>query len=86
MYNSCISKKKKKEKEKQLNFLQKDDSRVSDQNGVSLLHIMLEIHHSGWEPWMYCDKKYFVLYWLRVQCSHTTRCFKSSIFCEGNQL
>ena len=24
--------------------------RVSDQNGVSLLYIMLEIHHSGWEP------------------------------------
>ena len=26
-------------------------SRVSDQNGVSLLYIMLEIHHSGREPW-----------------------------------
>ena len=25
-------------------------SRVSGQNGVSLLYIMLEIHHSGWEP------------------------------------
>ena len=25
-------------------------SRVSDQNGVSLLYIMLEIHHCGWEP------------------------------------
>ena len=25
-------------------------SRVSDHNGVSLLYIMLEIHHSGWEP------------------------------------
>ena len=25
-------------------------SRVSDQNGVSLLCIMLEIHHSGPEP------------------------------------
>ena len=24
--------------------------RVSDQNGVSLLYIMLEIYHSGWEP------------------------------------
>ena len=24
--------------------------RVSGQNGVSLLYIMLEIHHSGWEP------------------------------------
>ena len=24
--------------------------RVSDQNGVSLLHTMLEIHHSGPEP------------------------------------
>ena len=30
-----------------------DNSRVSDQNGVSLLYIMLEIHHSGWEPLMY---------------------------------
>ena len=25
-------------------------SRVSNQNGVSLLYIMLEIHHSGREP------------------------------------
>ena len=25
-------------------------SRVSDQNGVSLLYIMIEIHHSGQEP------------------------------------
>ena len=25
-------------------------SRLPDQNGVSLLHIMLEIHHSCWEP------------------------------------
>ena len=31
-----------------LSFTKK--SRVSDQNGVSLLYIMLEIHHSGWEP------------------------------------
>ena len=29
---------------------QKSISRVPDQNGVSLLYIMLEIHHSGWEP------------------------------------
>ena len=30
-------------------------SRVSDQNGVSLLYIKLEIHHSGREPsiWIY---------------------------------
>ena len=27
-------------------------SRVSNQNDVSLLYIMLEIHHSGWEPSM----------------------------------
>ena len=25
-------------------------SRVPEQNGVSLLYVMLEIHHSGWEP------------------------------------
>ena len=25
-------------------------SRVSDKNGVFLLYIMLEMHHSGWEP------------------------------------
>ena len=31
-------------------------SRVSDQNGVSLLYIMLEIHHSGWEPLIYSLK------------------------------
>ena len=29
-------------------------SRVSDQNGVSLLYIMLEIHHSGREPSISC--------------------------------
>ena len=28
-------------------------SRVSDQNGVSLLYIKLEIHHSGREPSIY---------------------------------
>ena len=28
-------------------------SRVPDQNGVSLLYIMLEIHHSGWVPSIY---------------------------------
>ena len=27
-----------------------NNSRVSDQNGVSLLFIMLDIHHSGREP------------------------------------
>ena len=31
-------------------------SRVSDQNGVSVLFIMLEIHHSGREPSIYKDK------------------------------
>ena len=25
-------------------------STVSDQNGVSLLYVVLQIHHSGWEP------------------------------------
>ena len=29
------------------------NSRVSDQNGVSLLYIMLKIHHSAWEPRIY---------------------------------
>ena len=29
-------------------------SRVSDQKGVSLLYIMLEIHHSGWKPSISC--------------------------------
>ena len=30
-------------------------SRVPDQNGVSLLYIMLEIHHSGREPLICCQ-------------------------------
>ena len=30
-------------------------SRVADQNGVSLLYIILEIHHSGREPQIYID-------------------------------
>ena len=29
------------------------NSRVSDQNGVSLLYIIIEIHHSGRKPSMY---------------------------------
>ena len=33
-------------------------SRVSDQNGVSLLYIMLEIHHSGQEPLICCKEAY----------------------------
>ena len=33
-------------------------SRVSGQNGVSLLYIMLEIHHSGREP-LICSSPYF---------------------------
>ena len=32
-------------------------SRVPDQNGVSLLYIMLEIHHSGQEPSKYDDRQ-----------------------------
>ena len=31
-------------------------SRVSDQNGVSLLYIMLEVHHSGREP-LICSRQ-----------------------------
>ena len=33
----------------------KNISRISDQNGVSLLYIMLEIHHSGGEPSIFDD-------------------------------
>ena len=33
-------------------------SRVPDQNGVSLLYIMLEVHHSGREP-LICDRFFF---------------------------
>ena len=32
-------------------------SRVPDQNGVSLLYIILEIHHSGREPSIYKQQK-----------------------------
>ena len=40
--------------------------RVSNQNGVSLLYIMLEIHHSGQEPWSeVCDCTK-----LSVTCQH----------------
>ena len=31
----------------------RETQQVSNQNGISLLYIMLEIHHSGWEPWIY---------------------------------
>ena len=36
-------------------------SRVSDQNGVSLQYIMLEIHHSGQEPLICACLKYFLV-------------------------
>ena len=39
-------------------------SRVPDQNGVSLLYIMLEIHHSGWVPLIY-----FAIFDLLEQCA-----------------
>ena len=29
---------------------------VSDQNGISLLYVILEIHHSGWEPLLFSLK------------------------------
>ena len=32
------------------NYVLKNILRVSDQNGISLLYIMFEIHHSGQEP------------------------------------
>ena len=32
-----------------------DMLRVSDQKGVSLLYIMLEIHHSGGETLIFCQ-------------------------------
>ena len=35
-------------------------SRVPNQNGVSLLYIILEIHHSGREPSIYRD----IPFWL----------------------
>ena len=41
-------------------------SRVSNQNGVSLLYIMLEIHHSGREPskyWLISKKKKKLHHW-----------------------
>ena len=40
--------------------------RVSDQNGVSLLYIMLEMHHSGREPSNYVCILYFCF--ALVQC------------------
>ena len=37
-------------------------SRVSNQNGVSLLYIMLEIHHSGREPSNLCKSYICVIF------------------------
>ena len=36
--------------------------RVSDQNGVSPLCVMLEIHHSGWEPSNYVIPSFSLMY------------------------
>ena len=38
------------EEEEEVVVVEVNNSRVPDQNGVSLLYIMLEIHHSGREP------------------------------------
>ena len=45
-----------------------ENLKVSDQNGISLLYIMLEIHHSGREP-----SKYPVFFTVEIQPlkSHT---------------
>ena len=47
-------------------FLVETILRVPDQNGVSLLYIMLEIHHSGQEPLknfeIPIDEKYDLLF------------------------
>ena len=45
------------------------NSRVPDQNGVSLLYIMLEIHHSGREPSICCV--FFHWRWCPTQTAPT---------------
>ena len=47
--------------------MQLNKSMVPDQNGVSLLYIMLEIHHSGWEP----SKSYITTIKNESKCSWT---------------
>ena len=44
-----------------------DISRVADQNDISLLHIMLEIHHSGREPSI-CMSMFFVCFFFPPPC------------------
>ena len=48
--------------------------RVSDQNGASLLYIMLVIHHSGWDPW-YMDKTPRHICWTTIW-NHFRKSFK----------
>ena len=54
-------------------------SRVSDQNGTSLLYIMLEIHYSGQEPSIWCKISYsaiisfsaiILMFWVLCDVSH----------------
>ena len=58
--------------------------RVSDQNGISLLHIMLEIHYSGQESskWSHHDNMLLFFFFLLVQ----SRCWVSKVSCPGSSL
>ena len=64
-------------------------SRLSDQNGVSLLCIMLEIHHSGREPWNYVTVSksshrgsHIPSSWRSLQ---STLCLLDIVGCSGHQ-
>ena len=54
--------------------------RVSDQNGVSLLYIMLEIHHSGQEPSLY------VLLLIYFMLKYFFVCFSVYVLCMNCML
>ena len=52
-------------------------SRVSDQKGVSLLCIMLEIHHSDWEPSNFLCVCMHVAHWLAQECTGICTCLST---------
>ena len=57
-----------------INWVTIQISRVSDQNGVSLLSVMLEIHHSGRDPSICFTWKVMFKSFCVTKCCVTAQC------------
>ena len=55
-------------------------SRVPNQNGISLLYIMLEIHHSDQEPWIYSCQRSYTCFLIKYENIHMSVRFGCILF------